>query len=49
VAERARLVIFGAFLMVAIVFLPEGFRGLWRRARTARAGQAGPRPGRVAA
>jgi branched-chain amino acid transport system permease protein len=40
VAERARLVIFGAFLMVAIVFLPEGFRGLWRRTRTARAGRA---------
>jgi branched-chain amino acid transport system permease protein len=39
VAESARLVIFGAFLMVAIVFLPEGFRGLWRRAK----------PGRVAA
>jgi len=31
VAERARLVIFGALLMVAIVFLPEGLRGLWRR------------------
>ena len=42
VAEQARLVIFGAFLMVAIVFLPEGFRGLWRRARA-------PRAGRVAA
>ena len=36
VAERARLVIFGAMLMLAIVFLPEGLRGLWRR-RTARA------------
>jgi branched-chain amino acid transport system permease protein len=36
VAERARLVIFGATLMLAIVFLPEGLRGLWRR-RTARA------------
>jgi branched-chain amino acid transport system permease protein len=35
VAERARLVIFGAMLMLAIVFLPEGLRGLWRR-RTAR-------------
>jgi branched-chain amino acid transport system permease protein len=31
VAERARLVIFGALLMAAIVFLPEGLRGLWRR------------------
>jgi len=31
VAERARLVIFGAFLMLAIVFMPEGLRGLWRR------------------
>jgi branched-chain amino acid transport system permease protein len=36
VAERARLVIFGGMLMLAIVFLPEGLRGLWRR-RTARA------------
>ena len=36
VAERARLVIFGATLMLAIVFLPEGLRGLWRR-RAARA------------
>ena len=36
VAERARLVIFGAFLMVAIVFMPDGLRGLWRRARPAR-------------
>jgi branched-chain amino acid transport system permease protein len=36
VAERARLVIFGATLMLAIVFLPEGLRGLWRR-RTVRA------------
>ena len=36
VAERARLVIFGAFLMVAIVFMPEGLRGLWRRARPRR-------------
>jgi branched-chain amino acid transport system permease protein len=35
VAERARLVIFGALLMAAIVFLPDGLRGLWRR-RTAR-------------
>jgi branched-chain amino acid transport system permease protein len=43
VAERARLVIFGAFLMVAIVFLPEGFRGLWRRARSS------PRADRAAA
>jgi branched-chain amino acid transport system permease protein len=42
VAERARLVIFGAFIMIAIVFLPEGLRGLWRRARA-------PRPDRVAA
>jgi branched-chain amino acid transport system permease protein len=30
VAEGARLVIFGALLMVAIVFMPEGLRGLWR-------------------
>ena len=36
VAERARLVIFGAFLMAAIVFMPEGLRGLWRRTRPAR-------------
>ena len=36
VAERARLVIFGAFLMAAIVFMPEGLRGLWRRARQGR-------------
>lgn len=36
VAERARLVIFGAFLMLAIVFLPEGLRGLWRRTRARR-------------
>jgi branched-chain amino acid transport system permease protein len=40
VAERWRLVIFGAFLMVAIVFLPEGFRGLWRRARGGRVPRA---------
>jgi branched-chain amino acid transport system permease protein len=33
VAERARLVIFGAFLMLAIVFMPNGLRGLWRRVR----------------
>ena len=33
VAERARLVIFGAFLMLAIVFMPDGLRGLWRRVR----------------
>ncbi len=33
VAERARLVIFGAFLMLAIVFMPEGLRGLWQRFR----------------
>jgi branched-chain amino acid transport system permease protein len=36
VAERARLVIFGAFLLAAIVFMPEGLRGLWRRARQGR-------------
>jgi branched-chain amino acid transport system permease protein len=30
VAEGARLVIFGALLMVAIVFMPDGLRGLWR-------------------
>ena len=36
VAERARLVIFGALLMAAIVFMPEGLRGLWRRTRPAR-------------
>jgi len=36
VAERARLVIFGAFLMAAIVFMPEGLRGLWQRARPVR-------------
>jgi branched-chain amino acid transport system permease protein len=29
VAEGARLVIFGGLLMVAIVFMPEGLRGLW--------------------
>jgi branched-chain amino acid transport system permease protein len=39
VAERARLVIFGAFLMAAIVFLPEGLRGLWRRPRQGRVGR----------
>jgi len=39
VAERARLVIFGAFLMAAIVFLPEGLRGLWRRTRQGRVGR----------
>jgi len=33
VAERARLVIFGALLMLAIVFMPDGLRGIWRRAR----------------
>jgi branched-chain amino acid transport system permease protein len=33
VAERARLVIFGALLMLAIVFLPDGLRGLWQRGR----------------
>jgi branched-chain amino acid transport system permease protein len=31
VAEQARLLIFGAFLMVALVFLPDGVGGLWRR------------------
>jgi len=36
VAERARLVIFGAFLVLAIVFLPEGVRGLWRPGTAAR-------------
>jgi branched-chain amino acid transport system permease protein len=36
VAERARLVIFGGLLMVAIVFLPEGLQGLWRRSRQRR-------------
>ena len=40
VAERARLVIFGAFLMAAIVFMPEGLRGLWRRTRPARGARA---------
>jgi branched-chain amino acid transport system permease protein len=30
VAEGARLVIFGALLMVVIVFMPDGLRGLWR-------------------
>jgi len=33
VAERARLVIFGALLMLAIIFMPDGLRGTWRRAR----------------
>ena len=33
VAERARLVIFGGFLMLAIVFMPEGLSGVWRRLR----------------
>jgi branched-chain amino acid transport system permease protein len=33
VAERARLVIFGALLLGAIVFMPEGLQGLWRRSR----------------
>lgn len=33
VAERARLVIFGALLMLAMVFMPEGLQGLWRRSR----------------
>ena len=36
VAERARLVIFGALLMLAIVFMPDGLRGIWRRARPPR-------------
>ena len=36
VAERARLVIFGAFLILAIVFMPEGLGGLWRRFRRRR-------------
>ena len=36
VAERARLVIFGALLMLAIVFMPDGLRGIWRRARAPR-------------
>jgi len=33
VAENARLLIFGALLMAAVVFLPEGLHGLWRRSR----------------
>ena len=36
VAERARLVIFGALLMLAIIFMPDGLRGIWRRARPPR-------------
>ena len=40
VAERARLVIFGGLLMAAIVFMPEGLRGLWRRARRPRVDHA---------
>jgi branched-chain amino acid transport system permease protein len=36
VAERARLVIFGALLMLAMVFMPEGLSGIWRRSRTSR-------------
>ncbi len=33
VVEGARLVIFGALLMAAIVFMPEGLRGLLRPTR----------------
>ena len=33
IADSARLLIFGALLMAAVVFLPEGLHGLWRRAR----------------
>jgi len=40
VAERARLVIFGALLMLAIVFMPDGLRGIWRRARPPRRDRA---------
>jgi branched-chain amino acid transport system permease protein len=36
VVEGARLVIFGALLMAAIVFMPEGLRGLLRPARQRR-------------
>ena len=36
VAERARLMIFGALLMLAIIFMPDGLRGIWRRARPPR-------------
>jgi branched-chain amino acid transport system permease protein len=36
VAERARLVIFGALLMLAIVFMPDGLRGIWRRGQAPR-------------
>jgi len=36
VAERARLVIFGALLMLAIVFMPDGVRGIWQRGRAFR-------------
>jgi branched-chain amino acid transport system permease protein len=36
VAERARLVIFGALLMLAIVFMPDGLRGIWRRGQPSR-------------
>ena len=43
VAEQARLLVFGAFLMVAIVFLPDGVSGLWKRRRQ------GPADGRVPA
>ena len=33
VAEQARLLLFGAFLMIAIVFVPDGVGGLWKRRR----------------
>jgi len=39
VAEQARLLLFGAFLMTATVFLPDGVGGLWRRRRAAGGGR----------
>jgi branched-chain amino acid transport system permease protein len=40
VAEQARLLLFGAFLMIAIVFMPDGVGGLWRRRRRPGGGRA---------
>jgi branched-chain amino acid transport system permease protein len=40
VAENARLLIFGGLLMAAVVFLPEGLHGLWRRSRQMPRGHA---------
>jgi len=33
VAERARLVMFGLLLVLAVVFMPDGLRGVWLRLR----------------